>query len=60
MKRLVTDAELEALGNLMVRDYLQKSRKWNAKCFDNEAFISTTCPITPDLTITIRWLKAGQ
>lgn len=40
MKRLVTDAELEALGNLMVRDYLQKSRKWNAKCFDIEAFIT--------------------
>lgn len=40
MKRLVTDAELETLGNLMVRDYLQKSRKWNSKCFDIEAFIT--------------------
>ena len=40
MKKLVTDTELETLGNLMVRDYLQKSRKWNSKCFDIEAFIT--------------------
>jgi hypothetical protein len=40
MKRLATNEELETLGNLMVREYLRKSRKWNAKCFDIEAFIT--------------------
>ena len=40
MKRLATKNELEMLANLMVRDYLTKSHKWNAKCFDIEAFIT--------------------
>ena len=40
MKRLATNEELETLGNLMVREYLIKSHKWNAKCFDIEAFIT--------------------
>ena len=40
MKRLATDEELETLGNLLVREYLQKSRKWKSKCFDIEAFIT--------------------
>lgn len=40
MKRLVTDEELETLGNLMVREYLKKSRKWKSLCFDIEAFIT--------------------
>ena len=40
MKRLVTDEELETLGNLMVREYLKKSRKWKSQCFDIEAFIT--------------------
>ena len=40
MKRLTTNEELETLGNLMVREYLRQSHKWNAKCFDIEAFIT--------------------
>ena len=40
MKRLVTAEELETLGNLMVREYLKKSRKWKSQCFDIEAFIT--------------------
>ena len=40
MKRLVTAEELETLGNLMVREYLKKSRKYKAQCFDIEAFIT--------------------
>ena len=40
MKRLVTAEELETLGNLMVREYLKKTRKYKALCFDIEAFIT--------------------
>ena len=40
MKRLVTAEELETLGNLMVREYLKKARKYKALCFDIEAFIT--------------------
>ena len=40
MKKLVTAQELETLGNLMVREYLRKTRRWNARCFDIEGFIT--------------------
>lgn len=40
MKRLVTAEELETLGNLLVREYLKKTRKYKALCFDIEAFIT--------------------
>ncbi|MBR3362196.1 MAG: ImmA/IrrE family metallo-endopeptidase [Lachnospiraceae bacterium] len=46
MKRLATNEELETLGNLMVREYLTKSHKWNAKCFDIEAFITDYLKVT--------------
>ena len=46
MKRLATNEELETLGNLMVREYLQKSHKWNSKCFDIEAFITDFLKVT--------------
>ena len=49
MKRLATKTELETLGNLMVKEYLRQSHKWNSKCFDIEGFI------TDYLKVTIRY-----
>ena len=46
MKRLATNEELETLGNLMVREYLRQSHKWNAKCFDIESFITDYLKVT--------------
>ncbi len=40
MKPLSSFQELDALGEGLSRDYTKKTRRWNAKCFDIEGFIT--------------------
>ena len=40
MKPLTSFHELDALGEELSKEYIQSSRKWNARCFDIEGFIT--------------------
>ena len=46
MKKLADNEELETLAGLMVREYLQRTKKWKAQCFDLEAFITDYLGVT--------------
>ena len=46
MKRLADNEELEMLAGLMVREYLQRTKRWKVQCFDLEAFITDYLGVT--------------
>ena len=50
MKPFTSFHELDALGEGLSKDYINRTHRWNARCFDIEGFI------TDYLGLTIRFL----
>ena len=46
MKTFTSFHELDALGEGLSKDYISRTHRWNARCFDIEGFIPTILDYT--------------